>query len=80
MTNAYRVSMLTFSPARFAIVAQAKQQLIKVACRASEIIGCDLPSIASYYAITMASRIVSDPFHLTHHLLSLLPTGIGSIN
>ena len=58
--------------------SQDKQQLEKVVHRASKIIGCSLPTIASHYdtrIIRKARNISTDPYHTAHHLFNLLPSG-----
>lgn len=83
MTHFYRAvieSVLTFSILSWYgnATSQDKHQLEKVVRRASKIIGCSLPTIASHYVtriIRKARNITNDPYHPAHHLFALLPSG-----
>ena len=83
MTHFYRAaieSVLTFSLLVWSgsATSQDKQQLGRVVRRASEIIGCSLPTIGSHYDATISRKtrkIISDPSHPAHHLFTLLPSG-----
>ena len=82
MTHFYRAaieSVLTFSLLVWygSATSQDKQQL-GVVRRASEIIGCSLPTIGSHHDTRIsrkARKIISDPSHPAHHLFTLLPSG-----